>query len=39
MTDEKKQEKQDYQKRHYKKLKAFKDELQLEKIKRGKESG
>ena len=37
MTDEEKQAKKEYQINYYKKLKAYKDELFLEKEKRGKE--
>ena len=39
MTDEEKQTKKEYQKHYYKKVKGYKDELLLEKAKRGKESG
>ena len=38
MTDEEKQAKKYYQKKYYKKLKAYKDEQLLEKAKRGKKS-
>ena len=37
MTDEEKQAKKEFKKNYYKKLKAYKDELLLEKAKRGKE--
>ena len=39
MTDEEKQVKKEYQKNYYKKLKAYKYELLLGKVKRGKKSG
>ena len=39
MTDKEKQAKKEYQKNYYKKLKTYKDELLLEKAKRGKENG
>ena len=39
MTDKEKQAKKEQQKNYYKKLKTYKDELLLEKVKRGKESG
>ena len=38
-TGDEKQAKKEYQKSYYKKLNAYKDELLLEKAKRGKESG
>ena len=36
MTDEENQAKKEYQKNYFKKLKAYKDELLLEKVKRDK---
>ena len=39
MTDEEKQAKKEYQKNCYKKLKAYKEELMLKKVRRGTESG